>query len=60
MTLTNIAMLGILIGFVFLVVGFLMEGPQVETETAWNKAKTAPKKAKKRAHRVSHLHRKVA
>ena len=59
MTLTNIAMLGILIGFVFLVVGFLMEGPQAEAETTWNK-KPIAKKAKKRAPRTSHLHKKVA
>lgn len=59
MSLTNIAMLGILLGFVFLVVGFLMEGPQVESETAWNKAKHVPKKSKKRAVRV-HLHRHAA
>ena len=60
MTLTNIAMLGILIGFVFLVVGFLMEGPQVETETTWNKKPAAKKTTKKRASRTAALHKKVA
>ena len=59
MSLTNIAMLGILLGFVFLVVGFLMEGPQLETASAWNKSKMH-KKTKKRVVRVTHLHRKVA
>ncbi len=59
MSLTNIAMLGILIGFVFLVVGFLMEAPQVEVEASWNK-KPVVKKTKKRAHRGTHLHKKVA
>jgi len=53
MTLTNVAMLGILLGFVFLVVGFLMEGPQVETETPWNKAKRVVKKVKKRSGAMS-------
>jgi hypothetical protein len=53
MSLTNIAILGILLGFVFLVVGFLMEGPQLETETPWNKAKNVHKKTKKRAVRMS-------
>ena len=48
MSLTNVAMLGILLGFVFLVVGFLMEGPQVES-TSWNKSKKVHKKAKKSA-----------
>jgi hypothetical protein len=51
MSLTNVAMLGILLGFVFLVVGFLMEGPQVDAETTWHK-KPAPKKAKKRVTRL--------
>ena len=59
MSLTNVAMLGILLGFVFLVVGFLMEGPQPDTETAWNKSKLAPKKGKKRMIRVA-LKRKAA
>jgi hypothetical protein len=52
LTLTNIAMLGILLGFIFLVVGFLMEGPQLETETPWNKTKNGSKKTKKRAVRM--------
>jgi hypothetical protein len=60
MSLTNVAMLGILLGFVFLVVGFLMEGPGVET--AWNKSKRMQKKVKKSAVRVghNHLHRHAA
>ena len=53
MSLTNIAMLGILLGFVFLVVGFLMEGPDVQTELEWNKSKKLPKKVKKSAGRVT-------
>jgi len=48
MSLTNIAMVGILLGFMFLVVGFLMEGPQVQAETPWNKARATPKRTKKR------------
>ena len=60
MSLTNIAMLGILLGFVFLVVGFLMEGPQTDTEPAWNRSKHMHKKSKKRAGRAPHLHKKVA
>jgi hypothetical protein len=43
MTLTNVAMLGILLGFVFLVVGFLMEGPQMDAVPA----KKMHKKVKK-------------
>ena len=57
MSLTNVAMLGILLGFVFLVVGFLMEGPQVETETPWNKSKHGHKRGKKH---VVHLRRRAA
>jgi hypothetical protein len=60
MSLTNVAMLGILLGFVFLIVGFLMEGPQLETDVSWNKAKSGSKKSKKRSVRVSHLHRHAA
>jgi hypothetical protein len=52
MSLTNVAMLGILLGFIFLVVGFLMEGPQMETETSWNKGKNVHKKTKKRVVRM--------
>lgn len=52
MSLTNIAILGILLGFVFLVVGFLMEGPQVEADPTWNKAKPAHKKSKKKVGRL--------
>lgn len=59
MTLTNIAMLGILLGFVFLVVGFLMEGPQLEAETPWNKAKPVTKRTKKRVS-MSHPRRHAA
>ncbi len=58
MSLTNIAILGILLGFVFLVVGFLMEGPQVEAEPAWSR-KQVHKKSKKRTARA-HLQKKVA
>lgn len=47
MTLTNVAMVGILLAFIFLVVAFLMEGPQVERETVWNKPKPAYKKKKR-------------
>lgn len=60
MSLTNVAMLGILLGFVFLVIGFLMEGPEVETETAWNKTKKVHKKAKKRVMKIPQLHKKAA
>jgi hypothetical protein len=42
--MTNMAMLGILLGFTFLVVGFLMEGPKVETV---GKSKKMHKKVKK-------------
>jgi hypothetical protein len=59
MSLTDIAMLGILLGFVFLVVGFLMEGPQVHAEPTWNKAKQTQKKSKKRTGRVE-LKKKAA
>jgi hypothetical protein len=60
MSLTNVAMMGILLGFVFLVVGFLMEGPQVERETAWNKSKHIQKKARKHSVHVHHVHRHAA
>jgi len=56
MSLTNVAMLGILLGFVFLIVGFLTEGPQLETEVTWNKTKPVHKKGKKRAVRVMNRH----
>ena len=52
MSLTNVAMLGILMGLVFLVVGFLMEGPQAGAEPAWNRAKHVHKKTKRRIGRV--------
>ena len=60
MSLTNVAMLGILLGFVFLVVGFLMEGPQVETETPWNKSKHAHKKGRKHVVHAHPVHRRAA
>jgi hypothetical protein len=62
MSLTNVAMLGILLGFVFLVVGFLMEGPQVESESNWNKGKKVHKKIKKVAVKAhsNGLHKKAA
>lgn len=60
MSLTNVAMLGILLGFVFLVVGFLMEGPQDEKEIAWNKIKRNHKRVKKHAVRVNHHMRHAA
>jgi len=60
MSLTNVAMLGILMGLVFLVVGFLMEGPQAGAEPAWNRAKHVHKKTKRRIGRVPHLHRHAA
>jgi hypothetical protein len=59
MSLTDIAILGILLGFVFLVVGFLMEGPQLQAEPTWNKAKQVHKKSKKRVSRVT-LQKKAA
>jgi len=49
MSLTNVAMIGILLGFMFLVVGFLMEGPQLEAGAPWYKARPAAKRTKKRA-----------
>jgi len=58
MTLTNIAMLGILLGFVCLVVAFVMDGPDVESETPWNKSKKTYKKSKK--HDVRVLHKRAA
>ena len=62
MSLTNVAMLGILLGFVFLVVGFLMEGPRVETETTWNKSKKGSKKSRKVMVKVhsNGLHKRAA
>ena len=48
MSLTNVAMVGILLGFMFLVAGFLLEDPQMQAETPWNKVKPAHKRAKKR------------
>jgi hypothetical protein len=47
MTLTSIAMFGILIGFGFLIIGFLMDGPRPESETPWNKTTEEAKKTKK-------------
>ena len=58
MSLTDVAMIGILLGFVFLVVGFLMEGPQTYKETAWNKPKRVIKRSKKRG--MVSLQKKVA
>ena len=59
MSLTNVAMIGILLGFVFLVVGFLMEGPQLQAETPWNKVKPASKRTKKRVS-MDHPRRRAA
>jgi hypothetical protein len=47
------AMIGILLGFVILVVGFLIEGPKLEAEPSWNK-KPLHRKLKKR---VRPIHR---
>jgi hypothetical protein len=58
MSLTTMAMIGILLGFVFLVVGFLMEGPVQEKETVWNRVKA--KKTKKRGARAPVLKKKAA
>ena len=53
MSLTNVAMLGILLGFVFLVVGFLMEGPQSEIRKRRGTRPSRPvKKGKKRVSRM--------
>jgi hypothetical protein len=60
MSLTNVAMIGILLGFMFLVVGFLMEGPQLEAEAPWNKSKPAHRRSKKRVVQMHHPRRHAA
>jgi hypothetical protein len=47
MSLTTVAMMGILLGFVCLVVGFLMEGPRPQADLAWTR-KAVVRKTKKR------------
>jgi hypothetical protein len=51
MSLTSFAMFGIMLGFVMVVVGFLMGGPRDDSEKAWNK-KPAVRKTKKRVRSV--------
>ena len=47
MSITLIAMMGILLGFLCLMIGFFMEGTEAEPLTASIKEKRAPKGRKK-------------
>jgi hypothetical protein len=57
MSLTNVAMIGILLSFLFLLMGVLMEG-RSDVETAWIKGKQPVKRGgKKRVARLMHPRR---
>jgi hypothetical protein len=60
MSLTNVALLGILLGFMFLAVGFLMDSPVSEATTYLGKFKRPSRRSKKRAGRLESPRRSAA